>query len=142
MGSGGGVQPLAVLRADMSTGEAVARINETIMNLDPGDLAEVAQGQAQMARDYEFTYVRGPIPVALRPRIITEQQIAALNRYSAKLWSDCLTLEKMWLTGELADLIKVEEKQLEIARSQPWNGRRAIIASDGLFNFGAGPVSH
>ena len=138
VGSGGGVQPLAVLKSEMSIGEAVARINETILNMDTADLREVIDSQMAMARDYEFTYVRGTIPIALRPRIITEAQIAALNRYSEKLWADCLTLETMWLNGELADLIASDGKELEIARLQPWNGSRAIIASDGLFNFGAG----
>jgi hypothetical protein len=109
--------------------------------MNPGDLAEVIEGQMAMARDYEFTYVLGPIPIALRPRIITEEQILALNRYSVKLWADCLTLEKMWINGELADLINSGGKELEIAQLQPWNGSRAIIASDGLFNFGAGPTS-
>ena len=34
--------------------------------------------------------------------------------------------------------LNIEEK-LEIARMQPWQGSPAIIASDGLFNFGAEP---
>lgn len=142
VGSGGGVQPLAVLKSDMSVREAVARINETIMNMNPADLGEVTEGQMAMARDYEFNYVLGPIPIALRPRIITEAQIAALNRYSERLWADCLTLETMWMNGELSDLITSDEKALEIAQLQPWKGSRAIIASDGLFNFGAGPAPY
>ena len=142
VGSGGGVQPLAVLKSDLSVGEAVARINDTIMKMNPADLGEVIDGQMEMARAHEFTYVLGPIPIALRPRIITEEQILALNRYSGKLWADCLTLEKMWLNGELADLINSDGKELDIAQLQPWNGSRAIIASDGLFNFGADPKSN
>ena len=111
------------------------------MNLNPADLGEVIDGQMEMARDYDFTYVRGPIPIALRPRIITEEKILALNRYSGKLWKDCLTLEKMWTNGEIADLITSDGNELEMAQLQPWNGSRAIIASDGLFNFGANPKS-
>ena len=50
----------------------------------------------------------------------------------------------MWLQGELNEFIKIEEEELEIARMQPWGGSAAIIASDGLFNFGAAPgvMSH
>ena len=139
VGSGGGVQSLAVLRTDMSIGDAVMRINESIMNMEPGDLRDVTEAQEQMALDYDFTYVLGPIPIALRPRVITEQQIEALKHYSIKLWEDCVILEKMWLAGELDELIKIKDQQLQLAQLQPWGGTRAIIASDGLFNFGAGP---
>jgi hypothetical protein len=45
----------------------------------------------------------------------------------------------MWRQGELNEFIKIEEEELEIARMQPWEGSPAIIASDGLFNFGAVP---
>lgn len=141
VGSGGGVQPLAVLRSDMTIGDATARINEAIMNLDPEDLVDVVESQRKMALDHEFTYVLGPIPIALRPRLITAQQIEALKNYSVKLWADCVTLEDMWLAGELDNLIHIREEELKLARLQPWNGTRAIIASDGLFNFGAGSDS-
>jgi hypothetical protein len=75
----------------------------------------------------------------MRPRIITAYQLEALAGYCAKLWSDCLTLEKMWLAGELDDIVKIEDDELEITRWHPWKGSPAIIASDGLFNFGANP---
>jgi len=139
VGSGGGVQPLAVLRADVPVADAVARINDAILNMDPGDLEEVLRMQEQMAVDRAFTYLLGPITIALRPRVITESQLAALTRYCQALWLDCLTLEKMWLAGELDAFIKIEEEELEIARMQPWRGSPAIIASDGLFSFGANP---
>jgi hypothetical protein len=125
----------------MTIGEATARINEAIMHMDPEDLGNLVTSQRQMAVDHEFTYVLGPIPIALRPRLITEQQIEALKKYSAKLWMDCVTLEDMWLAGELDELIHIKAEELKIARLQPWNGTRAIIASDGLFNFGAGSKS-
>jgi hypothetical protein len=141
VGSGGGVQPLAVLRSDMAVPEAAVRINEAILNMDPGDLIEVVRIQEKMAVDEAFTYLLGPITIALRPRVITESQLAALTRYCEALWLDCLTLEKMWLAGELDSFIKIEEEELEIARMQPWGGSPAIIASDGLFSFGANPES-
>ena len=39
------------------------------------------------------------------------------------------------------ELVKIEQEELDIARLQPWKGSAAIIASDGLFNFGAAPIS-
>jgi hypothetical protein len=57
------------------------------------------------------------------------------------MWSDCLMLEKIWHNGELDETVKIEEEELGIARMQPWDGSPAIIASDGLFGFGAAPTS-
>jgi hypothetical protein len=137
VGSGGGFQPLAVLRSDVSVRDAVNRINDAIMNMDAGDLLQVVEERDKMALDCEFTYLLGPVRIALRPRLITSAQIAALRRYGQKLWDDCLTLEKMWLAGELDEFVNIEEEELEIARMNPWGGSAAIIASDGLFDFGA-----
>ena len=139
VGSGGGVQPLAILRSNMSPREAVERINDTILSMDTGDLSEVVELQKALAVEHEFTYLLGPITIALRPRVITTPQLDALESYCKKLWLDCLILEKMWLSGELNETIKIEEEELEIARMQPWGGSPAIIASDGLFSFGADP---
>ncbi len=139
VGSGGGVQPLAVLRSNLSVQDAVKRINEAISGIDYDELLHVVDMQKELALDHRFTYLLGPIKIALRPRIITAPQIEALKHYSANLWSDCLTLEKMWLSKELDDIVILEEEELEIARLQPWGGGAAIIASDGLFGFGASP---
>lgn len=138
VGSGGGFQPLAVLRSDVNVGDAVNRINDSIMNMDAGDLLQVVAERDKMALDCEFTYLLGPVRIALRPRLITSAQIAALRRYGQKLWDDCLTLEKMWLANELDKFVNIEEEELNIARMNPWGGSAAIIASDGLFDFGAG----
>ena len=70
---------------------------------------------------------------------VTDRQIESLKRYGQKLWADCLTLEKMWLSGALNRFINIEEEELDIARMNPWGGSAAIIASDGLFDFGASP---
>jgi hypothetical protein len=137
VGSGGGFQPLAVLRSDVSVRDAVNRINDTIMNMDIGDLLQVVEERDKMALDCEFTYLLGPVRIALRPRLITHAQIESLRGYGHKLWHDCLTLEKMWRSGELDELINIEEEELEIAHMNPWGGTAAVIASDGLFNFGA-----
>ncbi len=137
VGSGGGFQPLAILRSEMSIREAVDHINETIMGMDRGDLQEVIEAQKKMALDCDFTYLLGPVKIALRPRLITAGQMEALERYGQKMWKDCLTLEVMWRAGELDELIDIEEEELAIARMDPWEGSPAIIASDGLFSFGA-----
>lgn len=139
VGSGGGVQPLAVLRSEMSVRQAVDRINQAVMRMDYGRLFEVLEMQKRMAVEHRFTYLLGPIKIALRPRLISARQIEALKAYGSALWSDCLTLEKMWLSGELSSIVKIEEEELDIARMQPWGGSAAIIASDGLFDFGASP---
>jgi hypothetical protein len=139
VGSGGGVQPLAVLRSDRDLKEAVDRINEVILTMPYEALHQVAEMQDQLAVQHKFTYLLGPIKIALRPRLITLRQLEALKSYCANLWMDCLTLEKMWLAGELDRIVKIEEEELEIARMQPWGGSAAIIASDGLFSFGANP---
>ncbi len=138
VGSGGGVQPLAVLRSEMSVRDSVSRINEALAAIDFSDLLGVVEKQRRMAVEHRFTYLLGPIKIALRPRLITTDQIESLRDYGAALWADCLELEKMWLSGELDQMVKIEEEELEIARMQPWGGAPAIIASDGLFDFGAG----
>ena len=140
VGSGGGMQPLALLSSDMSVSEAVSRINDKIMSLNPADILQVLEEQKKLAIESHFTYVLGPIKIALRPRLITPGQIEALQNYSAKLWLDCLKLEKLWLDGALDEIVKVEDEILEIANLQPWGGTPAIIASDGLFSFGADPA--
>jgi hypothetical protein len=136
VGCGGGVQPLAVLRSDMSVKEAVDRINDVILNIGYENLFQVVEMQKKMSMDHEFTYLLGPIKIAVRPRLLTSRQLTALEKYSASLWSDCLTLEKMWLSGELDKMIHISKEELDVASMQPWGGGAAIFASDGLFNFG------
>lgn len=137
VGSGGGVQPLTVLQSDMTVKEAVNRINDVIMGIDYADLAEVEALQQSLALQEKFTYLLGPIKIALRPRIVTTEQLHDLQRYSRAMWTDSLQLERMWLAGEISDYIDIEPEELAIARLQPWQGGPAIFAADGLFSFGA-----
>jgi hypothetical protein len=123
----------------MSVKEAVRRINETMLEIKYDDLAEVAALQEKLSLDHRFTYLLGPIRMALRPRIITEGHLASLERYCKAMWADCLVLEKMWHEGALDDYVDIEEDELAIAKSQPWKGGPAVFASDGLFSFGAHP---
>jgi hypothetical protein len=139
VGSGGGFQPLALLRSPTRVHDAVAHMNDVILGMDRLDLQHIIEDRNAMATEMAFTYLLGPVRVALRPRVITREQLQALATYGNKLWADCLLLEKMWLAGELDTLVKIEPEELDIARLQPWKGSAAIIASDGLFNFGAAP---
>jgi len=137
VGSGGGMQPIAVLRSEMSISEATRRINEAILSMDYSEVLAAVEHQKKMATDHQFTYLLGPIKIALRPRLITTGQMKALETYCAGIWADCLTLEKMWLSGELGVIVNIEPEELEIVKAQPWGGGPAIFASDGLFSFGA-----
>ncbi len=137
VGSGGGVQPLAILKSEMTIREAVDRINDSIAGMNFGDLVSIESIQNTMALKEKFTYLLGPIKIALRPRIITAQQLADLELYSSAVWKDSIRLETMWHAGELDEFIDIEEEELEIAHMQPWKGGPAIFAADGLFGFGA-----
>jgi hypothetical protein len=139
VGSGGGVQPLGVLKSETGVKEAVDKINRTILEMDYDKVMEVVEARDQRAIDEKFTYLLGPIKIALRPRIVSSGQLKGLETYCRKLWEDCLTLEKMWMASELDHMINIDPEELEIAKSQPWKGNYAIIASDGLFSFGAHP---
>ncbi|MEN8210871.1 MAG: hypothetical protein ABFR31_04070 [Thermodesulfobacteriota bacterium] len=137
VGSGGGFQPIAVLKSDISIAKATDRINKMILNMDYNHVAKVVELQEQLAMDNRFTYLLGPVKTALRPRLITQGQIDQLATYCKGIWADCLTLEKMWENGNLDHMIEIEPEELEIARSQSWKGSSAIFASDGIFSFGA-----
>ncbi|MFC1884384.1 hypothetical protein ACFL2O_06425 [Thermodesulfobacteriota bacterium] len=137
VGSGGGVQPLAVLRSETGVKEATDKINQAILNMEYTDVLEAMEAQEKMALDEHFTYLLGPIKIALRPRLITAGQMDALESYCRDVWADCLALEKMWLSDKLNLIVNLEPEELEIIRSQPWGGSPAIFASDGLFSFGA-----
>lgn len=137
VGSGGGVQPMAILKSPMTVGEAVKRINATIAGMDVGDLLAIQDEQNALAIEKRFTYLLGPIKIALRPRIITARQLSDLEIYCRAMWDDSVKLEQMWLAGELDNYIDIEPEELEIARMQPWQGGPAIFAADGLFGFGA-----
>jgi hypothetical protein len=137
VGSGGGVQPLAVLKSGTDIGQATRRINDHLLNMRYSNLSEILAYQEQLAINNQFTYLLGPIKIALRPRLMTLGQMKSLASYCRGIWHDCLLLEKMWKEGRLDELISLTEDELDIVRAQPWNGSPAIFASDGLFSFGA-----
>ena len=63
VGSGGGVQPLAVVESSVNTRDAVKRINESIAAIDPGELQGVVDFQKQIALDgFAVVKVGNPDP--------------------------------------------------------------------------------
>jgi hypothetical protein len=137
VGSGGGVQPLAILKSPMTVREAVEKINRAITAMNFSDLMEIEEKQKALALEHKFTYLLGPIKIALRPRIVTNEQLNDLQKYCTAMWTDSIKLEQMWFAGQLDEFIDIEDEELEIARLQPWEGGPAIFAADGLFGFGA-----
>jgi hypothetical protein len=137
VGAGGGGQSVAILKAEIPVKEAVHQINRAIVDLGYATVLEIQEEVDNMGLELGHTYLKGPTPTTLRPRIITPDQLASLQKYSAGLWNDSLKLERMWREGVLDHVIQMGEGEAEIARMQPWGGSPALIASDGLFTFGA-----
>jgi hypothetical protein len=128
-----------VLRSGIPVREAVERINDAVMSMSYGDLKEIVLQQEKMALEEKFTYLLGPIRMAIRPRIITEGHLVSLERYCRCMWKDSQVLERMWLDGALDKYVGIEKEELDIAFLQPWKGGPAVFASDGLLSFGAHP---
>ncbi len=137
VGSGGGGQSVAIVKTDIPVGEAVRRINHAILELGYSNVMEIQHAVDQKGLELKHTYLKGPTPTTLRPRIINLSQLGALQQYSANLWADSLKLEKWWHAGQLNHVVQMGAGEEEIARMQFWGGSPALIASDGLFSFGA-----
>lgn len=137
VGAGGGGQSVAILKAGTSVREAAHRINEAIIGLGYSRAMEIQQEVDKKGLELGHTYLKGPTPTTMRPRIITQSHLTFLQEYSVNLWGDLLKLEKMWQEGRLDHVVRMGEDEAEIARMQPWGGSPALIASDGLFSFGA-----
>ncbi|MFC1821638.1 hypothetical protein ACFL9T_02955 [Thermodesulfobacteriota bacterium] len=137
VGAGGGNQSVAVLKSELSVREAANRINDAIMGLGYAVVMEIQEEVDKMGLDLGHTYLQGPTPTTLRPRLITRDHLSALKAYSSNLWGDLLKLEKMWHEGRLEHVVQMGAGEEEIAKMQPWQGSPALVASDGLFSFGA-----
>jgi hypothetical protein len=137
VGSGGGIQPLAVLGNDISPLSAVQKINDALMKLGYQGFVQIQEEVNQRAIDTGFTYLLGPITVSLRPRLLTLDHISELKRYARTLWHDAIKLEKLWRAGKLDNVAQVGEEERELAIKQPWQGSPALMVSDGLFSLGA-----
>lgn len=137
VGAGGGGQSVAIVKTDIPVREAVRRINCAIMELGYSTVMEIQQAVDKKGLELKHTYLKGPTPTTLRPRIISLSQLAALQEYSANLWTDLVKLEKWWHEGKLNHVVQMGAGEEEIARMQFWGGSPALIAADGLFSFGA-----
>ncbi len=137
VGTGGGYQSLAILKTKIRVKEAVDRINEAIIGLRYSTMMEIQKEIDQKGLELGHAYLKGPTPITLRPRIISQNHLPALQEYSANLWNDLLKLEELWIAGKLDHVVELGEGEAEIARMWPWRGSQALIASDGLFSFGA-----
>ncbi|UCD71325.1 MAG: hypothetical protein JSW70_10050 [Syntrophobacterales bacterium] len=137
VGSGGGIQPIALLVSHMTPRAAVDRINEALLQLGYQAFTQIQNEVNRKAIEMGFTYLLGPIMIMLRPRLLTVDHIVDLRQYAHNLWQDAIKLEELWLAGKLDDVVQVPEEEKELALSQPWRGSPALMVSDGLFSFGA-----
>jgi hypothetical protein len=137
VGSGGGVQPVALLRSDMTPCAAVDTINQALFQLGYQAFAQIQDEINRKAIEMGFTYLLGPIMIALRPRLLTTDHIRDLRQYAHNLWQDATKMEEIWRAGKLDDVVWVAEEEKELALDQPWRGSPALMVSDGLFSFGA-----
>ena len=139
VGSGGGTQSFALLEGEMTLEAADQRFNEALEALPAALFTRVTEEVNRRAVEIGFTYLPGPIPTSLKPRMLKAPQIAGLTQYAGKLWRDAVTLEKLWREGKLDEVAPITPEEKEMALSDPWEGSPALMVSDGLFNFrGAG----
>ena len=137
VGSGGGIQPLAVLKNATDPREAVNRINEALLKLGYAGFVSIQEEINQKAVEMGFTYLLGPIKTLLRPRIVTKDHLLDLRHYAYNLWQDAVKLEEFWRDGHLDDVVPMGHEEKALAYSQPWRGSPALMVSDGLFSLGA-----
>jgi len=137
VGSGGGMQPIAAIKGDMSPRQAVDRINKALLKLGYNAFEQIRDVIKEDAVEMGLTYLLGPIKIMPRPRLLTEDHLAELRRYAHNLWQDAVMLEGLWREGALDDVVQVGEDEKELALIQPWQGGPALMVSDGLFSFGA-----
>jgi hypothetical protein len=137
VGSGGGVQAVALLSESFDVKSATEEVNRAILSVGYEKAKSIADEVNNRAVEMGFTYLLGPIRTALRPRIINQSQMEALGVYAKNLWDDSVVIEAAWRNGELEEIIDIPEATKALSLKQPWEGAPALIASDGLFSFGA-----
>ncbi|MGD8229854.1 MAG: hypothetical protein PVI20_18900 [Desulfobacteraceae bacterium] len=137
VGSGGGIQPLAILKNNMMPRVAVDKINKALLTLGYEAFVQIQNEVNKKAIEMGFTYLLGPIMISLRPRLLTMDHIGELRQYARNLWQDALKLEELWRQGELDHLVQVGDEEKALALKQPWCGSPALMVSDGLFSFEA-----
>ena len=139
VGAGGGTQALAILPGSTSPTEVVAQLNSAICKVNYSTLEEIREEVNSQAVKMGHTYLLGPIKTAWRPRLLNEAQVERLRLYCMNLWTDAVQLTNWWRAGQLDDFVHISEEEEAIARTAPWSGQPALMASDGLFSFGCHP---
>jgi hypothetical protein len=137
VGSGGGIQPIALMKGPVTPRIAVDKINQNLLKLGYQTYVQIQDEINRKALELGFTYLLGPIMITLRPRILTMDHIEELRQSASNLWQDALKLEALWQEGKLDNLVKIGAEEKELALQQPWGGGPALMVSDGLFSFGA-----
>lgn len=135
VGSGGGTQSFALLHSDLSLKQADDLFNRAFQTLPSRLFLEVQEEVRQRSLKLGFTYLLGPIPTSLKPRMLKAEQIEGLKTYARHLWKDAQTLEKLWRQGKLEEVAPITSEEKALARMAPWEGRPALLVSDGLYNF-------
>ena len=139
VGSGGGTQAFALLQSDLSLQAADDLFNRALESLPYRVFREAEDEVRQRSLELGFTYLLGPIPTSLKPRMLKPEHLAGLAHYARGLWQDAQTLEKLWQQEQLDDVAPISPEEKELALCAPWEGRPALMVSDGLYNFrGAG----
>ena len=139
VGSGGGTQSLALVKSHLHLQEADDLFNRALEKLPYRLFLEVQEEVNRWAVELGFTYLLGPIPTSLKPRMLKWQHLAGLRHYAQHLWRDAQILEKLWRQGEMEGVAPITPAEKALARLAPWEGRPALMVSDGLYNFrGAG----
>jgi hypothetical protein len=141
VGSGGGIQPIAILKTGISPQIAVDRINGALMKLGYQGYVDIQNDINKDAVKMGFTYLLGPIMVSLRPRLLTMDHVRELKAYALHLWRDAVAMEEIWRNGRLDPVVKISSQERDLAMRQPWGGSPALMVSDGLFSFGADLVN-
>jgi hypothetical protein len=139
VGAGGGTQALAIMPGTTPVGEVVGEINAAICRVNYSTLEEIRQEVNEQAVAMGHTYLLGPIKTAWRPRLLNEAQVQQLQIYCKNLWADAVKLTDWWRGGQLDDFVHITPEEEAIARTAPWTGQAALMASDGLFSFGCHP---
>jgi hypothetical protein len=139
VGAGGGTQALAILPGNTSTAEVTATMNRAICKVQYRIVEEIRQEVNLQAVTMGHTYLLGPIKTAWRPRILNEIQVEQLRVYCENLWADAVQLTNWWRAGQLDEFVHLTEEEEAIARTAPWTGQPALMATDGLFSFGCHP---
>jgi hypothetical protein len=130
---------MALLNSDLSLDEADHLFNQALAALPYRVFLEAQEEVRTRSLELGFTYLLGPIPTSLKPRMLKSQHVEGLKTYALNLWQDAQTLEKLWQQGRLEEVAPITLEEKNLARQAPWAGRPALMASDGLYNFrGAG----